>query len=167
MPKEAERHYSGIYEAVQSIPEGKVTTYGHIARLIGSPRNARQVGYALKQLPSAQARVPVGEIDEQVHPVTGLVRQQKLRAPRFHHGNVPWWRVIGSGGVIPMREDPGSRDRHVERLREEGILTIEDTYKVSMKIYAWNLSPTEEDRIMDRLINGVEQDNSDTGDISD
>ncbi len=36
---------------VCSIPEGKVATYGQIARLIGRPRNARQVGYALAALP--------------------------------------------------------------------------------------------------------------------
>ena len=32
---EAERWYSMVYMAVQEIPYGKVTTYGHIARLIG------------------------------------------------------------------------------------------------------------------------------------
>lgn len=30
------------------IPEGKVATYGQIALLCGKPRNARQVGYALR-----------------------------------------------------------------------------------------------------------------------
>lgn len=43
--------YSQIYEMVCSIPDGKVATYGQIARLIGLPRNARQVGYALAALP--------------------------------------------------------------------------------------------------------------------
>ena len=36
---------------VCSIPEGKVATYGQIARLIGRPRHARQIGYALAALP--------------------------------------------------------------------------------------------------------------------
>jgi len=36
---------------VREIPEGRVATYGQIARLIGHPRNARQVGYALAALP--------------------------------------------------------------------------------------------------------------------
>ena len=31
------------------IPEGRVATYGQIALLCGKPRNARQVGYALKR----------------------------------------------------------------------------------------------------------------------
>lgn len=154
MTREAERHYASIYQAIQLIPEGKVTTYGYIAKLIGFPRNARQVGYALKQLPSEQARVPAGEIDEQVHPQTGLVRQQPLRAPHYHSGNVPWWRVIGSGGSISVRENSDGRDRQVHRLLQEGIQTVGDTYKVSMKMYGWDLTSSEEDRIMDRLING-------------
>jgi methylated-DNA-protein-cysteine methyltransferase-like protein len=36
-----------VLEVVKEIPEGKVATYGQIARLIGSPKNPRQVGKAL------------------------------------------------------------------------------------------------------------------------
>lgn len=32
-----------------SIPAGRVATYGQIAMLCGAPKNARQVGYGLKQ----------------------------------------------------------------------------------------------------------------------
>ena len=39
--------FSLVYDAVQKIPCGKVATYGQIARLCGSPRSARAVGYAL------------------------------------------------------------------------------------------------------------------------
>ncbi|KAB8290850.1 hypothetical protein EYC80_008487 [Monilinia laxa] len=41
-----------VYRATQEIPPGKVTTYGHIARLIGTPQRPRQVGTCLKHLPS-------------------------------------------------------------------------------------------------------------------
>lgn len=33
---EAEAFFWGVYAAVQEIPHGKVTTYGHIAYLIGT-----------------------------------------------------------------------------------------------------------------------------------
>ena len=33
-----------VYTLVNSIPEGKVLTYGAIATLLGRPRNSRQVG---------------------------------------------------------------------------------------------------------------------------
>lgn len=37
-----------ILSAVGEIPYGKVATYGQLAQLIGRPRNARQVGWALR-----------------------------------------------------------------------------------------------------------------------
>jgi len=43
--------YERIYAMVDSIPRGRVATYGQIAREAGLPRNARQVGYALRNLP--------------------------------------------------------------------------------------------------------------------
>ena len=36
-----------VYEAVRQIPAGRVASYGQVARLVGRPRNARFVGYAL------------------------------------------------------------------------------------------------------------------------
>jgi alkylated DNA nucleotide flippase Atl1 len=41
MPRtdEAEWWFNAVYEAVQEIPAGKVTTYGHIARLLGHRTN--------------------------------------------------------------------------------------------------------------------------------
>jgi methylated-DNA-protein-cysteine methyltransferase-like protein len=40
-----------VYKVVSRIPYGKVTTYGAIARALGSPRSARMVGYALNTIP--------------------------------------------------------------------------------------------------------------------
>ncbi|MDE6613810.1 MAG: MGMT family protein [Clostridia bacterium] len=39
--------FEKVYEAVKMVPEGKVTTYGDVARAIGAPRCSRQVGWAL------------------------------------------------------------------------------------------------------------------------
>jgi methylated-DNA-protein-cysteine methyltransferase-like protein len=41
-----------IYAVVRRIPRGKVATYGQVAALAGFARHARQVGYALNDLPS-------------------------------------------------------------------------------------------------------------------
>lgn len=49
--------YFRIYNAVRKIPAGRVATYGQIAALIGSPRAARIVGWALRSLPP-QSQVP-------------------------------------------------------------------------------------------------------------
>jgi len=40
-----------VYEIVGQIPYGKVISYGEIARLLGSPRAARQVGWAMRNCP--------------------------------------------------------------------------------------------------------------------
>lgn len=37
-----------VFEVVKQIPRGKVASYGQVARMIGSPRSARYVGYALR-----------------------------------------------------------------------------------------------------------------------
>ena len=39
--------FEAIYMVVQSIPRGKVASYGQVARLAGNPRLSRVVGYAL------------------------------------------------------------------------------------------------------------------------
>lgn len=38
-----------LYDLVKKIPYGRVTTYGTLARLLGEPRSARQVGRLLHQ----------------------------------------------------------------------------------------------------------------------
>ena len=39
--------FSKVYEVVRSVPEGKVTTYGAIAKYLGSPQSSRMVGWAM------------------------------------------------------------------------------------------------------------------------
>ena len=39
-----------VYEVVRRIPSGKVVSYGDVAALLGSPRAARGVGWALNAL---------------------------------------------------------------------------------------------------------------------
>jgi methylated-DNA-protein-cysteine methyltransferase related protein len=40
-----------VYAAVRTVPEGRLTTYGDVAAVVGNPRMARQVGWALSRLP--------------------------------------------------------------------------------------------------------------------
>lgn len=39
--------FERVYQVARQIPAGKVTSYGAIARAIGSARSARMVGYAM------------------------------------------------------------------------------------------------------------------------
>ncbi|PVG02413.1 DNA binding methylated-DNA--cysteine S-methyltransferase [Serendipita vermifera] len=46
-----------VYDTIRLIPHGKVTSYGHIATLVGMPRHSRHVGNALKVL-HAESDIP-------------------------------------------------------------------------------------------------------------
>jgi methylated-DNA-protein-cysteine methyltransferase-like protein len=49
MDKVARMHR--IWDTIRDVPKGSVASYGQIAEIAGIPRGARQVGYALRQLP--------------------------------------------------------------------------------------------------------------------
>ncbi|KAJ3553183.1 hypothetical protein NP233_g12707 [Leucocoprinus birnbaumii] len=103
--------HAAVYEMVRSIPNAHVTTYGHIAKLIGMPRHSRHVGQALKYL----------------NPGT--------------NPPVPWHRVIGSAGTISSRgpgTDGARRQR--DALEAEGVTVTEardGEFKVSLREYGW------------------------------
>ena len=43
--------FERVYAVVERIPHGKVMSYGQIAMILGSPRAARQVGWAMRCCP--------------------------------------------------------------------------------------------------------------------
>lgn len=43
----SKNYFENVYDLVKKVPKGRVVTYGEIARAIGNPRMARQVGWAL------------------------------------------------------------------------------------------------------------------------
>jgi methylated-DNA-protein-cysteine methyltransferase-like protein len=49
-PKKNDRHesfFERVYDVVRQIPKGRVTSYGAIAKCIGSPQSSRMVGWAM------------------------------------------------------------------------------------------------------------------------
>lgn len=47
MKPENENFFEKVYQVARSIPEGRVTSYGAIAKYLGAARSARMVGWAL------------------------------------------------------------------------------------------------------------------------
>ena len=43
--------FKQVYDIVEQIPYGKVISYGEIAKLLGRPRAAREVGWAMRNCP--------------------------------------------------------------------------------------------------------------------
>ena len=69
--------YEKVYDYLKTVPKGSVVTYGQIARAIGCPRAARQVGNALHRNPE-----PV------VIPCHRVVNREGRLAPAFAFGGV-------------------------------------------------------------------------------
>ena len=51
MSPRRESFYQAVYGFVRGVPAGRVVSYGQVAAMLGSPRLARAVGYALHALP--------------------------------------------------------------------------------------------------------------------
>src|SRR5262245_27687083 len=65
--------YACVHALVRQVPPGKVVTYGQVAALLGQPRAARAVGYALRFLPEG--------MDVPWHRVINHRGQISLRTP--------------------------------------------------------------------------------------
>ncbi|MBN1599725.1 MAG: MGMT family protein [Bacteroidales bacterium] len=64
LPKnnDQEGFFSRVYEVTKTIPFGRVTTYGAIARCIGAPGAARMVGWALNNCHSLDEHIPAHRV---------------------------------------------------------------------------------------------------------
>jgi methylated-DNA-protein-cysteine methyltransferase related protein len=51
-----------VYALVRQVPAGYVITYGAIARLLGDPRKARQVGWAMAATPREIPPIPAHRV---------------------------------------------------------------------------------------------------------
>ena len=102
--------YDQVYAVVRRVPRGKVTSYGRIARMLGRPRAARAVGYALNAL------------------------KDRKDEPTFV--KVPWQRVINSQGRISIVNRENSAQRQAELLRSEGIV-VSDDLRINLDVYLW------------------------------
>jgi methylated-DNA-protein-cysteine methyltransferase-like protein len=51
-----------VYAIVASVPAGRVITYGAIAHLLGDPRKAREVGWAMAATPDQTPPVPAHRV---------------------------------------------------------------------------------------------------------
>lgn len=53
-----ETFFERVYGVVKQIPAGRVASYGQVARMLGEPRKARFVGYAMHASPGMAGGVP-------------------------------------------------------------------------------------------------------------
>ncbi len=63
--------FSRVYEVAVLVPEGRVTTYGAIAKCLGTARSSRMVGWAMSQSHSYADYVPAHRVVNRNGVLTG------------------------------------------------------------------------------------------------
>ena len=83
--KKHEDFFQNVYEVVRLIPKGRVTSYGAIAKYLGSARSSRMVGWAMNAAHSQKKFVPAhrvvnrnGELTGKHHFATPFLMQDLL-----------------------------------------------------------------------------------------
>ncbi len=66
-----ENFFEKVYEVTRRIPEGRVTTYGAIAKHLGSAQSARMVGWAMNSTKNMPNWVPAHRVVNRKGLLTG------------------------------------------------------------------------------------------------
>ena len=98
-----------VFQVVRGVPRGKVATYGQVGRLIGAPRSARYVGYALRANPE----------------------------PGCDPGSIPCHRVVFKDGSLCKSFAFGGPEEQRAMLEAEGV-TFRDDGHVDMDACLWD-----------------------------
>ena len=98
-----------VFDVVKQVPRGKVATYGQVARIIGSPRSARYVGYALRGNPEPGASAQA----------------------------VPCHRIVFKDGKLCEGYAFGGPEAQRRMLEEEGVAFTDDG-RVNLEQCLWN-----------------------------
>lgn len=99
-----------VFEVVQQIPRGKVASYGQVGKLIGAPRSARYVGYALRANPT----------------------------PGVDPSSIPCHRVVFKDGSMASGFAFGGPDVQREMLEREGVSFTADG-RIDMQACQWDV----------------------------
>ncbi len=54
--------YQDVYDVVRQVPKGRVTSYGAVAKYLGTALSARMVGWAMNAAHIAQPKVPAHRV---------------------------------------------------------------------------------------------------------
>ncbi len=91
--------FDQVYQLVRQIPEGYVTTYGDIARAMGT-RDARRVGHALHA--SAKGRSALGGNPQPICPCHRVVTKEGMLSESYAFGGSleQYAKLLGEGVIF-------------------------------------------------------------------
>lgn len=83
--------FSRVYELARLIPYGRITSYGALAKYLGSGRSARMVGWALNSCHSRPEFIPAHRV----------VNRDGLLTGKLHFGNsTTMQQLLENEGII-------------------------------------------------------------------
>lgn len=94
-PKEKDDFFSKVYEVTKHIPYGRITSYGAIARYLGSGRSARMVGWALNVCHNNTGFIPAHRV----------VNRNGLLTGKHHFGNSTTMEQLLENEGIIIKDD--------------------------------------------------------------
>jgi methylated-DNA-protein-cysteine methyltransferase related protein len=105
--------FSKVYEVTKCIPYGRITSYGAIARYLGSGQSARMVGWALNACHTSAEFIPAHRV----------VNRNGLLTGKRHFGN--------SGTMEQLLENEGII------VEDDKILNFEEKFWDPLKELSW------------------------------
>lgn len=92
-----------VYELVRLIPEGKVTSYGAIAKYLGSPQSSRMVGWAMNASHHQTRYVPAHRVVNRNGMLTGK-----------QHFETPWAmeELLKNEGIVVVNDRIENFQKH-------------------------------------------------------
>ena len=63
--------FNDVYDVVRQIPKGRVTSYGAIARFLGTGQSARMVGWAMNAAHAVKPKVPAHRVVNRIGMLSG------------------------------------------------------------------------------------------------
>ncbi|MFA9214651.1 MAG: MGMT family protein [Candidatus Methylacidiphilales bacterium] len=94
--------FQNVFDVVRQIPYGKATSYGAIAKYLGSAKSGRMVGYAMNA--SHQIIPPI--------PAHRLVNRNGLLTGKHHFGGNTMQELLEAEGFIIENNQIQNFDKH-------------------------------------------------------
>lgn len=94
--------FDNVFDVVRQIPFGKATSYGAIARYLGSAKSSRMVGYAMKA--SNQVIPPI--------PAHRVVNRNGLLTGKHHFGGKTMQELLEAEGFTIENNQIKDFDKH-------------------------------------------------------
>ena len=105
--------FTRVYQVVRQVPPGRVTTYGAIARYLGTARSARMVGWAMNQSHHYPEYIPAHRVVNRTGTLTG----------KHHFGGLNLMQELleNEGAIIRENQIVNFDEMYWDPVRELGL----------------------------------------------